>query len=81
MVCLTCRDLNRAFETRRSEYIEARCSAYFRVSRKIAARKNVDMERAKSDLEEHRRVCASAVKESPLLPSRNAATNWRQLAA
>jgi hypothetical protein len=67
MVCLICRNLKRAFEIRNTEYIEARSSLYYRISRKFAARKNVDMERAKSDLEEHRRVCASAVIEPALL--------------
>ena len=66
MVCFICRDLEQAFKARLSEYIAARSSAYFRVSRKLAALKNVDMERAKNDLEEHQLVCvsAAAVKRS-----------------
>ena len=52
MRCLICRDLERAFDARRSEYIEARCSASYRVCTKAAADKYVDMERAKSELEE-----------------------------
>jgi hypothetical protein len=55
--CLICKNLKRAFESRRSEYIEARSAVYYRVSTELAAYKNVDMERAKSDLEEHRLVC------------------------
>ncbi len=58
MDCLICKDLKRAFESRRSEYIEARSAVYYRVSTELAAYKNVDMERAKSDLEEHQLVCA-----------------------
>jgi hypothetical protein len=82
MVCLICTNLKRAFETRNSEYIEARSSLYYRISRKFAALKNVDMERAKSDLEEHRRVCASAVIEPALLlPSRAASTRRARQAA
>ena len=60
MRCLICRDLERAFEARRSEYIEARCSASYRVCTKAAADKYVDMERAKSELEEHLLVFVSA---------------------
>jgi hypothetical protein len=43
-------------------YVEALSAAYYRVSTELAAHKNVDMERAKSDLEEHRLVCVSATK-------------------
>jgi hypothetical protein len=59
MDCSICKDLERTFESRRSQYVEARSAAYYRVSTELAAYKNVDMERAKSDLEEHQLVCAS----------------------
>jgi hypothetical protein len=59
MDCLICKDLERALESRRSAYVEARAAAYYRVSTELAAKKNVDMERAKSDLEEHQLVCFS----------------------
>ena len=62
MACLFCRDLERTLDFRRSKYFEARSAAYYQVSTKLAAQKNVDMERAKSDLEEHQLACASAVK-------------------
>ena len=52
-----CKDLERTFEARRSKYIAARSAAYYRVSTELAARKNVDMERATSDLEEHQLIC------------------------
>jgi hypothetical protein len=58
--CLVCKDLERTFESRRSQYIEARSAAYYQVSTELAAYKNVDMERAKSDLEDHQLVCVSA---------------------
>jgi hypothetical protein len=58
MDCLTCRDLERAFESSHRAYIEARSAAYYRVSTELAAYKHVDMERAKSDLEEHQ-LCVS----------------------
>ncbi len=60
MECLICKDLERAFKSRNSEYVEAGSAAFYRVSTELAASKNVDMERAKSDLEEHQLVCASA---------------------
>ena len=66
MDCSICQDLERAFDSRRSKYIEARSAAYYRVSTELAAKKNVDdMERAKSDLEEHQLVCVSAAKVRP----------------
>ena len=62
MHCLICKELERVFESRHSEYIEARSAPYYRVSTERAAYKNVDKERAKSDLEEHRLVCVSVAK-------------------
>jgi hypothetical protein len=59
MNCLKCKELLGALEFRRNEYVEARSSAYYRVSTEVAAKKNVDMERARYDLEEHRELCAS----------------------
>ena len=59
MDCLICKDLERTLESRHGAYIEARAATYYRVSTELAARKNVDMERAKSDLEEHQLVCVS----------------------
>jgi hypothetical protein len=62
MECLTCKDLERAFASSRSMYIAARSAAFYRVSTELAAYKNVDMERAKSALEDHLAVCASATE-------------------
>jgi hypothetical protein len=53
MDCLECKNLEEVFESRVSKYIEARSAAYYRVSTELAAKKNVDMERARDDLEEH----------------------------
>jgi hypothetical protein len=61
MDCLICKDLERALESRRSKYIEARSATYYWVSTDLAAQKNVDMECAKSDLEEHQLGCASSI--------------------
>jgi hypothetical protein len=60
MDCLECKSLEEAFEARLSKYSEARSAAYYRVSTELAAKKNVDMERARNDLEEHQTICASA---------------------
>ncbi len=62
MSCLICRNLERTLDFRRSKYFEARSAAYYQVSTEFAAQKNVDMKRAKSDLEEHQLVCASAAR-------------------
>ena len=64
MDCSTCKDLERAFESGRTKYIEARSAAYYRVSTESAAKQLVDMERAKSDLDEHQLVCAAANGET-----------------
>jgi hypothetical protein len=81
MGCPICRDLERAYQAGLSEYIEARSSACFQVSKWHAAFKNVEMERAKSDLEEHRLVCVSAIRVLALMPERDVSTSLRQLAA
>ena len=60
MGCLECKNLKQAFESRLSQYVDARTAAYYRVTTELAAKKNVDMERAKNDLEEHQLVCVSA---------------------
>jgi hypothetical protein len=61
MDCVKCRELKRVFELRLTQYVEARASAYYRVSTDLAARRNVDMERSKNDWEEHQMVCASVL--------------------
>jgi len=57
MNCLECRDLERAFQSRLGKYIESRSAAFYRVSTELAAKKQVDMERAKTDLQEHQSIC------------------------
>ena len=68
MDCLKCVDLEQAVEFRLSEYVEAHCAAYYRVSTELAAKKNVDMERARNDLEEHKLICASPLRRDPSGP-------------
>jgi len=81
MGCPMCRDLKRSYERGLSEYTEARSSASYGVSTRFAAFKNVEMERAKSELEEHRLVCACVVTVIDLIPELSASTSLKQLAA
>jgi hypothetical protein len=82
MGCSVCESLEQTYELWLSEYTEARSSAGYRVSTKLAAQKNVEMERARYELEEHRLVCGAAARV-PLAhyPIRNQPTSVRQLAA
>jgi hypothetical protein len=57
MDCLICRDLKRTLEFRCTEYFKARSAAYYQVSTKRAAYKNVEMERARNNWEEYQLVC------------------------
>jgi hypothetical protein len=54
-------DLARALQVTLASYVEARSAAFYRVCTDIAAKREVDMERAKLDLHEHRLVCPSAL--------------------
>ena len=60
MNCLQCNDLMRVFEWRLAGYVKARAAPFYRVSTDLAARKQVDMERARTDIEEHRLACPFA---------------------
>jgi hypothetical protein len=62
MDCPICRNLQQAYDFGLREYTEARSSACFLVSKKFAAVKNVDMERARFELAEHRTRCVFAVR-------------------
>jgi len=81
MGCSICGNLEQAYEAVLSEYIEARSSVRYRVSTLLAAQKNVDMERARYELEEHRHVCASALIPPALLVNRDAPRRFRRIAA
>jgi hypothetical protein len=72
MDCLTCKSLYRIVDRARAEYAEARSAAFYTVSTEIAAKSQVDMERAKTDLREHRSVCSSTPKLEYLRRRRNA---------
>ena len=79
--CPVCRDLEQAYEAGLSEYAGARSSAYFRVCTKLAAQKNVEMERARYELEEHRAQCVFAVGMVARLPEQDVPTSSRRMAA
>jgi len=59
MHCIECMDLKHAFESRLGQYREARSAVFYQVCTELAAKKKVDMERAKNDLEEHQLICNS----------------------
>jgi len=81
MDCLACKDLKQRYELCLADYVEARSSAYYRVSNQFAAGKNVDMERARFELEEHRSVCVSAPDVIVQLPKRMLPFRERRLVA
>jgi hypothetical protein len=56
--CARCLNLYDAFASAQERLLISRTSAYIRVSRRIAARALVDMERAKQDLESHWAECS-----------------------
>jgi len=69
MHCLLCENLQRAFEARQREYIESGSLAYYQVSKKFAAYNNVEMERARIELQEHQSACVSATNLSGRIPA------------
>ena len=81
MGCLICEDLERIFRARLAEYAEACSSECYRVNKKFAAHKNVEMERARYELEEHRSVCLAARRPPVILPQREAPKSIRHFAA
>ena len=64
MACLKCAHLEQLFESKLSKYGEARSAMFHQVSTELAAKKRVDMERARNDLEEHQRLCPMRTSES-----------------
>jgi len=81
MACLTCENLKRTLEARREEYVAACASVCYRINKRAAAHKNVEMERAKYELEEHWSVCTSSRRPPVILPQREVAKGIRQVAA
>jgi len=62
--CPVCKRLERTFEGWNSECVRARSSLYFSVSARLAAYDNVEMERARSELQMHRSVCVLAATKA-----------------
>ncbi len=81
MDCLICRELEQKLETRRMQFAEACCSASYGVSTKSAAYRNVDMEQARSELQDHRSVCAYLCRKPPALTTRAVHASRRPVAA
>ena len=59
MTCLICKDLTRVLKSANTDYRVARSGPFYLVSTELAARMQVDMERAKTALEEHQSCCES----------------------
>lgn len=59
MSCLICKDLMRVLESASTDYKAARLAPFFLVTTEIAARRLVDMERAKIAVSEHLLYCPS----------------------
>ena len=65
MNCLECAALDRILKAALARYVEARSSAFFQVSTEFAAMNQVDMERAKTSVQEHKLVCPFAGEVAP----------------
>lgn len=68
MQCVLCESLQRTFEARQKEYIETASLACYRVSTKFAAYRNVEMERARLELQEHQAACVAAANQAGRVP-------------
>jgi hypothetical protein len=60
--CSECESLNRVFESKLTEYLAARSAVLYQISTEFAAKQQVDMERARNDMEEHLSVCSFAAE-------------------
>ena len=60
MNCLECAALDRILKAALARYVEARSSAFFQVSTEFAAMNQVDMERAKTSIQDHKLACRFA---------------------
>ena len=68
MHCQVCENLKLALKARTREYVEASSDAYSRATNRFAAYVNVEMERARTELQEHRMVCLYASNDSAFPP-------------
>lgn len=60
--CLECKNLKRVYEFKLTRYLAARSAVLYRISTEFAAKQQVDMERARNDMEEHLSVCSFAAE-------------------
>jgi hypothetical protein len=58
--CPECESLNQIFEFKLTAYLAARSAVLYHISTEFAAKQQVDMERAKNDMEEHLSICSFA---------------------
>jgi len=72
MRCLICRSLELALETHQKRYSDAASLACNKITTRLAAYWNVEMERARNDLDDHRAVCVFFASSSiaPAVPHR-----------
>ncbi|MGA2559263.1 MAG: hypothetical protein ABSF17_06260 [Terracidiphilus sp.] len=73
MGCAVCKRLERTFEGWNTECVRARSSLYGQFSNRFEAYDNVEMERARSELQMHRSVCTIAITLAAALAARAAA--------
>jgi len=81
MNCAICRDLEQAVEAHLREFEEACRAEAYRICTELAARKNVDMEQARGDLQDHQSVCVYAAKQPIPQPTHTTSTSFRPMAA
>jgi hypothetical protein len=60
--CPECESLNQVFESKLTGYIAARSAVLYQISTEFAAKQQVDMERAKNDMEDHQSICSFAAE-------------------
>ena len=65
MNCVVCTALDRTFKAALTKYMEARSAAFYQVSTEFAAMQQVDMERAKTSMQEHKCECPFAAHVGP----------------
>lgn len=66
MICLICKNLTRALKSADAGYRKALSAPLYFVTTEIAARMQVDMERAKIALSEHQSCCESMAMVSQM---------------
>ena len=66
--CRECENLNRVYGSMLANYLAARSAVLYRINTEFAAKQQVDMERAKNDLEEHLLTCPFATNAGCLMP-------------